>query len=51
LLIFAGEEIEVWRFLGDWSESVGGACDICSDDFATGIFLHKSLNYISNPNL
>lgn len=57
MLIFAGEEVDVWRFAGERLVSVGGAgergggvCDVGADGPAAGILLHLSLNYISVDN-
>jgi hypothetical protein len=51
LLILAGEEVDVWGFPNSGFVGVGGAGDVGTDGPATGILLHKSLNYISTPNI
>jgi hypothetical protein len=50
-LVFAGEEVDVGRFADGGLVSVGGTGDVGADGPATGILLHKSLNYISNDNI
>ena len=50
-MILAGEEVDVRGFPEGGLVGVGGAGDVGADGPATGILLHKSLNYISTPNI
>ena len=50
-LILVGRDVELQGFFECRLEGVSIRGDVGPDAFAAGVFLHKSLNYISYPNL
>jgi len=50
-LILVGRDVELQGFFECMLEGVSIRGDVGPDAFAACVFLHKSLNYISNPNL